>query len=63
MTPVIADAIGLKYGRLFFWAKTIFHAERIKVEIICFKILTTYYYRYIHEMESELKYITGLKKT
>lgn len=62
MAPVIADVIGLKYGRLSFWAKTIFHTEQIKIMIPCLKMLTTQYCRHINEMQSQLKYIKGLEE-
>lgn len=63
MAPDVADAIGLKYGRFSLQAKTIFHIEQVKVEIVLLRILTTHSCRRINELESELKYLKGLEKT
>lgn len=60
--PDIMNAIGLKFGRLFLQAKTIFHIEQVKVEIACLKMLTTYSCRRINELESELKYLKRLEE-
>ena len=62
IAPEVADAVGLRYGRLSFWAKTKFHAEQMKVEIACLKMLTSQSCRRINEMESELKYIKSLEE-
>lgn len=62
MAPEVVDAVGLKYGRLFFRAKTKFHAEQVKVEIARLKMLTSQSYCCINEIESELKYIKSLEK-
>lgn len=62
MAPEVADAIGLRYGRLSFWTKTKFHAEQVKVEIARLKMLTSQSCRRINEMESELKYIKSLEE-
>lgn len=62
MIAEVADAIGQKYGRLSMRAKTIFHAKQLKVKITRLKILTSHSCHHINKMESELKYIQGLKK-
>lgn len=62
MTPNVADAIGLKYKKLFLQTKTIFQMEQVKVEIACLRILTTYSCRRINELELELKYLKGLEE-
>lgn len=50
MALVVVDAIGLQYRRLSFQAKTIFHTEQIKVEIMRLRMLTTQCCRYINKM-------------
>lgn len=62
MAPEVADAFGLKYGRLSLRAKTKFHAEQVKVEIARLKMLTSHSCRRINAMESELKYIKSLEE-
>lgn len=62
VTSDVADAIGVKYGRLSLRAKTIFNIEQVKVEIACHKMLTTHSCCYINELESKLKYIKGLEE-
>ncbi len=57
VAPDVADAIGLKYGRLSLRAKIIFHMEQVKVEIARLRMLTTHSCRRINELESELKYL------
>ena len=61
LAPEVADAIGLRYGRLSLRAKTNFHADQLKVEIARLKMLTSQGCRRINEMEQELKYIQSLE--
>lgn len=63
MTPDVVDVIGLKYGRLFLRAKTIFHMEPVKVEITYLRMLITHNYRHINELELELKYLKRQEET
>lgn len=62
MASKIADAIGLKYKKLFLQAKTKFYIKQIKINIAYLKILTFHNCYYINEIKSELKYTKSLKK-
>ncbi len=63
MVAEVADIIGQKYKRLSIPAKTKFHAEQVKVEIIHFKILTSHSCHCINEIELELEYIQDFEET
>ena len=61
LAPEIADAIGLRYERLFLHAKTKFYANWWKVEIARLKMLILQGYQRINKIEQELKYIQSFK--
>lgn len=61
LTPEVADAIGLRYGRLPFRAKTKFHVDQMKVELKRLKLFVSQVRRRINEMEQEIRYVESLE--
>lgn len=61
LAPKVVDTVDLRYGRLFLYAKTKFHANQLKMEIAYLKILTLQGCRRINKMKQELKYIQSLE--
>lgn len=57
LAPKVIDTIGLKYKKLFLYAKTKFHANQLKVEILHVKILTLQGCQYINKIKQKLKYV------
>ena len=61
LDPDVADAVGLRYGRLPMRAKTKFHVDQMKVELERLRLLVSQACRRIHETEIEIKYVEGLE--
>lgn len=61
LAPEVADAIGLKYGRLSMRAKTKLHTDQMKVELKRLKLLVSQACRRINEMEQEMRYVESLE--
>lgn len=61
LKPDVADAIGLRYGRIPLKAKTMFHIDQMHVEIRRLNILIAQGCRRVSALESEVKYIETLE--
>lgn len=61
LKPDVADAVGLRYGRLSMRAKIKFHIDQMTVELERLRLLVSQGCRRIHETEVEIKYVESLE--
>lgn len=61
LQPDIADAVGLRYGKLSFRAKTLFHIDQMKVELGRLRLLKSQVCGRIEDIEKNIKYVESLE--
>lgn len=61
LQPDISDAVGLRYGRLSFRAKILFHIDQIKVELGRLRLLRSQVCGRIKDIEKNIKYVKSLE--
>ena len=61
LQPNIVDAVGLRYGKLSFCAKTLFHIDQIKVELGHLHLLKSQVCNRIEDTKKNIKYVKSLE--